>query len=90
MVVRHHEIDFASGALVFPGGKVDRNDYDEKLKNLSYIDEETDSENIPFKIAAIRESFEEANVLFANDNTSNSLISVNRLNLLFHQKSLKN
>ena len=37
MVVRHHEIDFASGALVFPGGKVDRNDYDEKLKNLSKI-----------------------------------------------------
>ena len=23
MVVRHHEIDFASGALVFPGGKVE-------------------------------------------------------------------
>ena len=23
MVVRHREIDFASGALVFPGGKVD-------------------------------------------------------------------
>ncbi|MEY3042260.1 MAG: hypothetical protein RLZZ174_1342, partial [Pseudomonadota bacterium] len=23
MVVRHHQIDFASGALVFPGGKVD-------------------------------------------------------------------
>ena len=35
MVVRHHEIDFASGALVFPGGKVDKNDYDKKLKNLS-------------------------------------------------------
>ena len=28
MVVRHHEIDFASGALVFPGGKVDRQDED--------------------------------------------------------------
>ena len=79
MVVRHHEIDFASGALVFPGGKVDRNDYDEKLKNLSYIDEESESENLPFKIAAIRESFEEANVLFANDNTSNSIVSINRL-----------
>ena len=26
MVVRHHQIDFASGALVFPGGKVDAND----------------------------------------------------------------
>ncbi len=79
MVVRNHEIDFASGALVFPGGKVDKNDYDEKLKNLSYIDEENEFENLPFKIAAIRESFEEANVLFANDNTSNSLVSINRL-----------
>ena len=28
MVVRHHEIDFASGALVFPGGKVDEQDAD--------------------------------------------------------------
>ena len=28
MVVRHHEIDFASGALVFPGGKVDEQDQD--------------------------------------------------------------
>jgi hypothetical protein len=28
MVVRHHEIDFASGALVFPGGKVDAEDAD--------------------------------------------------------------
>jgi 8-oxo-dGTP pyrophosphatase MutT (NUDIX family) len=26
MVVRHHEIDFSSGALVFPGGKVDGQD----------------------------------------------------------------
>ena len=82
MVVRNHEIDFASGALVFPGGKLDKNDYDEKLKNLSYIDEERDTENLPFKIAAIRESFEEANVLFANDKVSNSLVSVNRLKSL--------
>ena len=79
MVVRNHEIDFASGALVFPGGKVDKNDYNENLKNLSYIDEESDTENLSFKIAAIRESFEEANVLFANDKVSNSLVSVNRL-----------
>ena len=82
MVVRNHEIDFASGALVFPGGKVDKNDYDENLKNLSYIDEESDTENLSFKIAAIRESFEEANVLFANDKISNSLVSVNRLKSL--------
>ena len=28
MVKRHHQIDFASGALVFPGGKVDERDRD--------------------------------------------------------------
>jgi 8-oxo-dGTP pyrophosphatase MutT (NUDIX family) len=28
MVVRHHQIDFASGALVFPGGKIDKPDFD--------------------------------------------------------------
>ena len=26
MVVRHHQIDFASGALVFPGGKLAEGD----------------------------------------------------------------
>ena len=43
MVVRHHQIDFASGALVFPGGKVDKNDYDENLVN--YISKTDD--NLP-------------------------------------------
>ncbi len=27
MVVRHHAIDFASGALVFPGGRVEEGDF---------------------------------------------------------------
>ena len=31
MVVRHHQIDFASGALVFPGGKADPQDADAAL-----------------------------------------------------------
>ena len=31
MVVRHHQIDFASGALVFPGGKADPQDFDDAL-----------------------------------------------------------
>lgn len=26
MVKRHHQVDFVSGALVFPGGKVDKTD----------------------------------------------------------------
>ena len=65
MVVRHHQIDFAAGALVFPGGKVDKSDYDKKLNQHLCEEETSDRENIPFKIAAIRECFEEANVLFA-------------------------
>ena len=32
MVDRHHQIDFASGALVFPGGKVDDGDF--KVRDL--------------------------------------------------------
>ena len=34
MVVRHHQIDFASGALVFPGGKADPQDFDDALTPL--------------------------------------------------------
>ena len=35
MVVRHHQIDFASGALVFPGGKVDAEDSDAAWGDLA-------------------------------------------------------
>ena len=31
MMVRHYEIDFNSGALVFPGGKLEKADGDERL-----------------------------------------------------------
>jgi len=63
MVVRHHQIDFAGGALVFPGGKVDKSDFDKKLNQYLCEEESSDKENIPFKIAAVRECFEEANIL---------------------------
>ena len=35
MVVRHHQIDFASGALVFPGGKADDQDFDDPPLELN-------------------------------------------------------
>ncbi len=35
MVVRHHAIDFAKGALVFPGGKVDEADADAALQAVA-------------------------------------------------------
>ena len=79
MVVRHHQIDFAAGALVFPGGKVDNSDYDKKLNQHLCEEETSDRESIPFKIAAIRECFEEANVLFAKNKDKKEIISSDEL-----------
>ena len=39
MVVRHHQLDFAADALVFPGGKVDKSDYDKKLNQSKTVAE---------------------------------------------------
>ena len=78
MVVRNHQIDFASGALVFPGGKVDKDDYDERLSQNTSLDNANDN-FLPFKIAAIRESFEEANVLFAKEKNNEKNINSKRL-----------
>ena len=65
MVVRHHEIDFASGALVFPGGKVDASDSDPRWDALADI--RVDVPARAFWIAAARETFEEAGLLLARD-----------------------
>ena len=63
MVVRHHQIDFASGALVFPGGKVDAEDSDAAWGELA-----PNAPNTPdrsFFVAAGRETFEEAGLVLA-------------------------
>ena len=56
MVVRHHEIDFASGALVFPGGKVDRQDKDPAWSECAASAGATLER--AFVVAAARETFE--------------------------------
>lgn len=70
MVVRHHQIDFASGALVFPGGKVDPDDeqlVSDNQKRMSAAVMSTDAslQDPVGRIAAIRETYEEAGLLFA-------------------------
>lgn len=65
MVVRHHEIDFASGALVFPGGKVDAQDSDPRWAKLAPL-----AAAVPeptYWVAAARETFEEAGLLLARN-----------------------
>jgi 8-oxo-dGTP pyrophosphatase MutT (NUDIX family) len=72
MVVRHHEIDFASGALVFPGGKVDADDASEAWSGLAAT--APASPNRSFLVAAGRETFEEAGLVLARRQGSAELI----------------
>lgn len=73
MVVRHHDIDFASGALVFPGGKVDPEDsspeWDDCVRGAP-----AGGLDRAFAIAALRETFEEAGILIARPRGSEALI----------------
>ena len=79
MVVRHHQIDFASGALVFPGGKVDTKDIDPDIRDFIIPDKDYADEELSFRIAAIRESYEESGVLFANYKEDENLINNEKL-----------
>lgn len=77
MVVRHHQIDFASGALVFPGGKVAKGDSDAELINYCRFnkDGDDDDEQRILQIAAIREAFEESGVLLARKQGNEDLVN---------------
>ncbi len=76
MVVRHHQIDFASGALVFPGGSVDKSDHELATRREFCGDcAGLDEASIPFRIGALRETFEESGILLARANGSQALVS---------------
>lgn len=65
MVVRHHQIDFASGALVFPGGKMAAGDTAPDVRGLCDGTDDLDDAELGLRVAAIREAFEESGVLLA-------------------------
>jgi 8-oxo-dGTP pyrophosphatase MutT (NUDIX family) len=86
MVVRHHEIDFAAGALVFPGGRVEEADHafaarPEDCPNPGGIP----AEALAFRIAAIRETFDECGVLLARPRGSDDLVDAETLKRLEDQ-----
>jgi len=66
MVTRSHAIDFASGALVFPGGRVDPEDHALAADPaLCPPIPGVDAHGMAVRVAAIRETFEEVGVLLA-------------------------
>jgi 8-oxo-dGTP pyrophosphatase MutT (NUDIX family) len=67
MVKRHHQIDFASGALVFPGGKTHDGDHDPAWSEWTVGWSGLDADQRALRIAAVREVYEEAGVLLACD-----------------------
>ncbi len=79
MVERHHQIDFAEGALVFPGGKLEACDGAPELAahaRDSHLHSEAER---ALRVAAIRETFEECGVLLARQRSDGRLVDATRL-----------
>ena len=75
MVVRHHKIDAFSGALVFPGGKLEDADGDPRLRaRCGGADKIADGE-LKFRVAGVREAFEECGILLARKRGQRALIA---------------
>jgi 8-oxo-dGTP pyrophosphatase MutT (NUDIX family) len=90
MVVRHREIDFASGALVFPGGKVDAEDASQGWAGLTA--EAPVAPGRSFLVAAGRETFEEAGLMLARRRGATELVdaaSADRLVAAHRERLLK-
>ncbi len=67
MVRRHGNSGFAAGALVFPGGKVDESDHVLATRCPP-------AELLPYRVAAIRETWEEAGILLARRSGAGHLL----------------
>ncbi len=79
MVVRHQKIDAFSGALVFPGGKLEDADGDPRMRaRCTGADKIADAE-LKFRIAGVREAFEECGILLARRRGERAVIAAAEL-----------
>jgi 8-oxo-dGTP pyrophosphatase MutT (NUDIX family) len=79
MTVRHTAIEFASGALVFPGGRVEQADHDIAAEFGVGPLTGNDTLGPGFLVAGIRETFEECGILLARPLGSDALIDADRV-----------
>lgn len=80
MVQRHHEIEFASGALVFPGGSLDPNDHVIAADDTLVPDRfGLDVDAVAIRVAGVRETFEESGILLARGKGSSAIIPAAQL-----------
>ncbi len=73
MTARHEDAGFAAGALVFPGGKVDAPDA--QLVRFARGLDGVAPQEAAFRIAALRETFEESGLLLARRRGQDRLLS---------------
>jgi 8-oxo-dGTP pyrophosphatase MutT (NUDIX family) len=78
MVTRHHKVDFATGALVFPGGKVNSGDQDPRVHGRCSGIVGCSHYEIALRVAAIREAFEESGLLLARKRGATRLIDAHQ------------
>ena len=78
MVERHRKIDFAPGAMVFPGGKLDPSDAAPELHEHCRGVEGLDAAGVALRIGALREAFEECGVLLARVRGEEGLVPATR------------
>ena len=80
MVVRHHQIEFASGALVFPGGRIDPDDHAIAANPALFpLQPGLTAADAALRVGALRETFEECGILLARERGEGSLVSAMRL-----------
>ncbi len=80
MIVRHQNSDVHAGALVFPGGRVDDEDYDLAADVAVFPPlPGVHASMAALRVAAVRETFEECGVLLARARGDETLVSATRL-----------
>ncbi len=87
MVKRHHQIDFVAGALVFPGGKIEKGDSEAALQAHFDGGDGWSNEMRALGAGAIREAFEESGIFLARDTRTGDFVSAERLEELQHYRA---